>query len=73
MTATMLVITVGLATILSASISWLALEASNITSPEALFLVPAGAGLASCCIAAVGTVAKMSRFLKRAAQSSQDA
>jgi hypothetical protein len=65
---TMLVITASLSTILSASISWLALRASHVVSSEALFLVPLGAGIITCCVATAWMAAKTSRFLRRAEQ-----
>jgi hypothetical protein len=65
---TMLVITVSLSTILSASISWLALRASHVIAPEMLFLVPLGAALITCGSATAWMTVKTGRFLSRAAR-----
>lgn len=68
---TMLVITASLSTILSISITWLALKERHVVSPGMLFLIPFGAGLATSCVVTIWMAVKTSRFLNRAAKLQQ--
>jgi hypothetical protein len=66
MAATMLIITVALATILATSISWFALRVSKVTESHLLISISITVAVISFSTTSIGLTIKMNRFLRRA-------
>ena len=67
MAGTMLIITVTLATVVTSSISWLALRISNVTTIKDLLVITTAVAIGTCCATTIVLTEKMRRTLRQAA------